>query len=51
MNSEYVEGALKLNDEMVIIYDLNTFFELNKEAFIKPKTQKGSSDCTQTYFK
>ncbi len=44
MNSEYVEGALKLNDEMVIIYDLNTFFELNKEALIKPKHKKGSSD-------
>lgn len=40
LNSEYVEGSIKFNDEIVIIHDLETFFEQNEKAIERAKIKK-----------
>ncbi len=40
MDSEYVEGVFKYNDEIVVIHDLDTFLKVNKKVILKTTNKK-----------
>ena len=46
MDSEYVEGAFKFNEEMVIIHDLDTFLKLNEKSLSKTAIKKKEISIT-----
>ena len=43
IDSEYVEGAFKFNDEIVVIHDLDTFLKLNEKELLKTASKKKES--------
>jgi len=40
INSIYVEGVFKFNDELVVIHDIDTFLKLNKKELLKTTNKK-----------
>lgn len=40
MDSEYIEGAFKFNDEIVVIHDLDTFMKLKGKALLNITNNK-----------